>query len=64
MAAAEMTTDDDLWMTAFGDAPTAVDYSGVPSAVFSQPPIGTAPFGTRSKEILMRCLSELKGRVR
>ena len=27
--------------TAFGGAPTAVEYSGVPSAVFSQPPIGT-----------------------
>ena len=27
--------------TAFGGAPTAVDYPGVPSAVFSQPPIGT-----------------------
>ncbi len=27
--------------TAFGGEPTAVDYSGVPSAVFSQPPIGT-----------------------
>ncbi|HIM26158.1 MAG TPA: glutathione-disulfide reductase [Rhodospirillales bacterium] len=27
--------------TAFGGKPMAVDYSGVPSAVFSQPPIGT-----------------------
>ena len=27
--------------TAFGGTPTAVDYAGVPSAVFSQPPIGT-----------------------
>ena len=27
--------------TAFEDTPTAVDYPGVPSAVFSQPPIGT-----------------------
>ncbi|MAF95703.1 MAG: glutathione-disulfide reductase [Rhodospirillaceae bacterium] len=27
--------------TAFEDTPTAVDYAGVPSAVFSQPPIGT-----------------------
>jgi len=27
--------------TLFGDQPTTVDYSNVPSAVFSQPPIGT-----------------------
>ena len=27
--------------TAFGGQPTALDYAGVPSAVFSQPPIGT-----------------------
>ena len=30
-----------LVKTVFQDTPTAVDYSGVPSAVFSQPPIGT-----------------------
>jgi len=27
--------------TVFGDTPTAVDYDAIPSAVFSQPPIGT-----------------------
>ncbi|MCH8237545.1 MAG: glutathione-disulfide reductase [Proteobacteria bacterium] len=30
-----------LVKTVFGDAPTVVDYAGVPSAVFSQPAIGT-----------------------
>ena len=39
-------------------------YSLLPDDLARDQPVGTAPFGTRSKEILMRCISELKGMVR
>ncbi len=43
--------------TAFEDTPTAVDYPGVPSAVFTQPPIGTVGLTEAQAE------AESKGRT-